>query len=315
VVGVTESGASVTLAAGDVRAVVDRRSGLVRSYRVGDRELLEAPLAPDFWRAPNDNDFGAGAQVEQAVWRDAGAGFEVGGVEVVRGSASAQVVVTGALAAGPTPLTLRYRMRADGVLEVTQEMQPAEGESLPRLARFGMRTRLPSRYHATEWYGRGPGESYQDRTDGERLGRWSLDVADWAFPYVRPQETGNRTGVRWLALRDDDGFGLLVAGEPEVEATAIPYAREDLDPGDEKAQRHWAELRPRDAIFLNVDFKQMGVAGIDSWGATALPRYTLPYGPYGYSFRLRPLRPGEDAAVEGRALRKTVVGSAESISR
>jgi beta-galactosidase len=140
-------------------------------------------------------------------------------------------------------------------------------------------------------------------------------VADWAFPYVRPQETGNRTGVRWLALRDDDGFGLLVAGEPEVEATAIPYAREDLDPGDEKAQRHWAELRPRDAIFLNVDFKQMGVAGIDSWGATALPRYTLPYGPYGYSFRLRPLRPGEEAAVEGRALRKTVVGSAESISR
>ncbi|HSG09738.1 MAG TPA: glycoside hydrolase family 2 TIM barrel-domain containing protein, partial [Longimicrobiales bacterium] len=295
---------AVTLAAGDVQVVVDRRSGLVRSYRGGDRELLEAPLGPDFWRAPNDNDFGGDWQEKLGVWKEAGASFRVSRVEVLDGPGSATVVVEGSLGAGSTPLTLQYRLGADGVLDVTQELSPDTEAELPRMPRFGMRTRLPSRYRGTEWYGRGPGESYQDRTHGERLGRWNLDVSQWAYPYVRPQETGNRTAVRWLALRDDEGWGLLVVGEPELEVTAIPYAREDLDPGAAKAQRHWGELRPRDAVFLNVDFKQMGVGGTNSWGTTALAEYSLPYGPYRYTFRMRPLRPGEDAAAEGRALRR-----------
>jgi beta-galactosidase len=302
-VSAVEGRDAVTLVAGDVQVVVDRRSGLVRSYRVGDRELLEGPLVPDFWRAPNDNDFGGDWQVKLGVWKEAGASFRPDRVEVVHGPGSALVTVTGTVAAASTPLTLQVRLRPDGVLEVSQELAPVAGVELPRMPRFGMRTRVPSRYHGAEWYGRGPGESYQDRTDGVRLGRWNLDVSQWAFPYVRPQETGNRTGVRWLALRDDEGWGLLVAGEPEVEATAIPYAREDLDPGEKKAQRHWGELRPRDAVFLNVDFKQMGVGGTDSWGTTALSRYSLPHGAYRYRFRLRPLRPGEDAAVVGRGLR------------
>lgn len=123
------------------------------------------------------------------------------------------------------------------------------------------------------------------------VGRWALDVAEGAHPYVRPQETGNRTDVRWLELRDDTGWGLRVEGQQLLEVTAIPYAREDLDPGPEKAQRHWGELRPRDTVFLNVDYRQMGVGGIDSWGPTALPRYSLPYGAYDYRFTLRVLRP------------------------
>ena len=129
-------------------------------------------------------------------------------------------------------------------------LPPGEGQKAPDLFRFGMRTSVPSRYRHTDWYGRGPVESYQDRTTGARLGRWARDVSEWAHPYVRPQETGNRTGVRWLALRDDEGWGLLVAGAPEVEATAHPFAREDLDPGERKAQAHCCLLytspSPRD---------------------------------------------------------------------
>lgn len=296
--------AAVALVAGDVRVEVSRRTGLLTSYRAAGRELLDAPLAPDFWRAPTDNDFGGDWQVKLRMWKDAGAGFRSASVTWEAAEGEGRVTARGTIPTGPSALTLTYTLLSDGTLEVSQSLEPAAGVELERMPRFGMRTQLASRYRNTEWYGRGPGESYQDRTTGMRLGRWTLDAAAWAHPYVRPQETGNRTGVRWLALRDGEGWGLLVAGDPEVEATAIPYAREDLDPGERKAQRHWGELRPRDALFLNVDFKQMGVGGINSWGPTALMEYSLPYGPYAYTFRLRPLRPGDDAAVEGRTLRR-----------
>lgn len=201
------------------------------------------------------------------------------------------MVVTGRIPAGDSPLTLTYSLHPDGALEVTGRLQQVEGADLPRLPRFGLRTRLPSRYHRIEWFGRGPIESYWDRKTAAIVGSWSLDVADWAHPYVRPQETGNRTDVRWLELRDDEGRGLRVEGEPLLEVTAIPYARVDLDPGAAKTQSHWGELRPRDTVFLNLDYRQMGVGGIDSWGPTALERYSLPYAPYEYRFTLRALRP------------------------
>ncbi len=302
-VAVQERDDAIVLGAVDVRVEVDRQRGLVRSYRDGDRELLGSALAPDFWRAPTDNDFGGGWQRKLGAWKGAGPSFRPSRVSAATVASGAEVTVEGMVSPGDSKLTLRYLLHPDGTLEVSQALSPTAGADIPRMPRFGMRTELPSRYRRTEWYGRGPMESYQDRTAGARLGRWTLDVSEWAHPYVRPQETGNRTGVRWLSLRDDEGWGLLVVGAPEVEATAIPYAREDLDPGERKVQVHWAELRPRDAIFLNVDFKQMGVGGVDSWGTTALPRYSLPYGPHAYTFRLRPLRPGDDAPALGRALR------------
>jgi len=287
-----EVAGTMVLTAGDVRAEVDRATGLLRAYRVGDRELLRAPLAPDFWRAPTDNDFGGDWQLHLAVWKDAGAGFTVDRIE--QGSepdGTARVTVTGQIPAGDSPLTLTYALAPDGTLEVGERLDPVAGADLPRLPRFGMHTELPARYHRTEWFGRGPMESYRDRKTAAFVGRWSLDVSGWAHPYVRPQETGNRTDVRWLTLLDDEGWGLRVEAEPLLEVTAIPYARADLDPGPAKAQRHWGELRRRDAIYLNVDFGQMGVGGIDSWGPTALPEYSLPYGRYEYRFRLRPVRP------------------------
>jgi beta-galactosidase len=292
------------LTAGDVRAEVDRGTGLLRSYRTGERELLDRPMAPDFWRAPTDNDFGGDWQKKLEVWKNAGRGFKADAVRLTRApDGRALVVASGHIPAGDSPVTLTYGMEPDGTLQVSQSLEPVDGADLPRMPRFGMRTILPATYHRTEWYGRGEVESYQDRVDGARLGRWSLDVSQWGHRYVRPQETGNRTGVRWLALRDDAGWGLLVAGDPELETTALPWSRSDLDPGEEKAQRHGGELHDRDSTFLNVDFEQMGVGGIDSWGPTALMKYSLPYGAYSYAFKLRALRPGEDAATLGRALR------------
>jgi beta-galactosidase len=188
-------------------------------------------------------------------------------------------------------VTLSYTLRPDGSLEVAARLDAVDEVDLPRMPRFGMRTRLPGRYGYAEWFGRGPMESYRDRKTAATVGRWALDVGEWAHPYGRPQETGNRTDVRWLELLDDDGWGVRVEGASLLEVTAIPFAREDLDPGPEKAQRHWGELRARDAVFLNVDHGQMGVGGINSWGTTALMEYSLPYASYGYRFTLSPVRP------------------------
>jgi beta-galactosidase len=285
---VTEEADAFVLAAGDVHAEIDRDTGLLRSWRVGDREMLAAPLSPDFWRAPTDNDFGGDWQRHLAVWKDAGNDFEASEVTADPGGA-VRVTVTGRIPAGDTPLTLTYTMAPDGTLQVGMRLEPVAGADVPRMPRFGMRTELPARYHRAEWFGRGPMESYLDRKSAAHVGRWSLDVAAWAHPYVRPQETGNRTDVRWITLVDDDGRGVRIEGEPLLEVTAIPFARDDLDPGDAKAQRHWGELRPRDRVYLNVDLHQMGVGGINSWGPTALPEYSVPYGELAYRFRMRPI--------------------------
>ncbi len=286
-----ETGGVLVLTAGDVRAEISRDDGLLHAYRVGDRDYLESPLVPDFWRAPTDNDFGGNWQLKLRVWHDAGPGFEVAGIRTESvADGSVRVVASGHIPAADSPLELTYTLHPDGVLEVSQKLTPVEGADLPRMPRFGMRAEVPERYGHAQWYGRGPIESYWDRKDAARVGLWSLDVNRWAHPYVRPQETGNRTDVRWLELKDDTGGGLRVEGEPLVSVTAIPYAREDLDPGEHKAQRHWGELRPRDRTYLNVDFRQMGVGGITSWGPTALPKYSLPYGPYEYSFTIKAVR-------------------------
>jgi beta-galactosidase len=290
-VEVTEADDAFVLSAGDVRAEVDKTTGLLRSWRVGDREMLAAPLTPDFWRAPTDNDFGGDWQRHLAVWKGAGPGFSASEVtSEVAADGLARVTVTGHIPAGDTPLTLTWALAPDGTLEVGARLDPVAGADLPRMPRFGMRTELPARYHRTEWFGRGPMESYLDRKSAAFVGRWSLDVSEWAHPYVRPQETGNRTDIRWITLVDDAGRGVRIEGDPALEVTVIPYAREDLDPGDTKAQRHWGELRPRDGVFVNVDLHQMGVGGIDSWGPTALEEYSLPYGAYDYRFRLIPVR-------------------------
>ena len=139
------------------------------------------------------------------------------------------------------------------------------------------------------WYGRGPHESYWDRKSGARVGRYEGAVLDQYHPYIRPQENGNKTDVRWVALTNDLGVGLLVVGMPVLGgASAYPFLNEDFDPGDAKQQRHTTDVVPRDLVTLNVDFGQMGVGGDTSWGARTHPEYTLPAQEYRFRFRLRP---------------------------
>lgn len=274
-------------------ASFDRRSGQLTSYRFDNRELLRAGPRPDFWRAPTDNDFGARLQLKLAVWRDAGMSFRATSVRLTRSPSGAPTIdVEGTVPAGATRYTVRYTVQGDGSVMVDARLIPGS-DPQPDLPRFGMVMLLPKVYSRLDWFGRGPQESYQDRKTGARVGRYSSTVEQQFHPYVRPQETGNHADVRWLTLRDPAGYGLLVVGEPLVEATALHYLSADLDPGPQKAQRHARELVPRDLVRLNVDLTQMGLGGIDSWGAIPLDQYRLPYGAYEYRYVLRGVGPGD----------------------
>jgi beta-galactosidase len=151
-----------------------------------------------------------------------------------------------------------------------------------------MRMFLKGEFDKIQWFGRGPHESYWDRKSGARVGLWTGTVWDQYHPYIRPQENGNRTDVRWLSLTNAEGHGLLVVGDPTLDFSAHHFLPEDFDPGPQKRQRHTIDLERRDLVTLNLDYRQMGVGGDTSWGARPHPQYTLPAREYDYRFRLRP---------------------------
>ncbi len=300
----------------------DPAYGRISSFRLDGTELLRSGPSPNFWRAPNDNDYGGNWPTRLRVWASAGPRMEVLGTETRRLSPQAvEVTVRGILpSADSASYTTVYTVLGSGDVTVESSLEP-RGDSLPRMPRFGMRLAMPEGFERLTWLGRGPQESYWDRKTGADVGLYRSTVSEQFHPYVRPQETGNKTDVRWMALQRRDGVGLMIlagggegplgAGEeaqlgpraprvsvPWLSTSALHYTQEDLDDGREKDQRHAGELKPEPWISVNVDLMQMGVGGINSWGPTALPKYSLPYGSYRYRYTLRPLGAGRDPLAE-----------------
>ena len=151
---------------------------------------------------------------------------------------------------------------------------------------------------AVSWFGRGPQESYWDRKSGARVGRYHTSATDLFHPYIRPQETGNRTDARWVALGGTEGVGLLVVGDPVIDFSALFFEDEDLDEGETPIHRHVWDLKPRDRVILDLDFGQMGVGGDTSWGGRTHPEYRLTPKAYRFRVRLVPLRPAERSIEE-----------------
>ncbi|MDE2984969.1 MAG: DUF4981 domain-containing protein [Gemmatimonadota bacterium] len=275
----------------------DRTTGILNSMQLGNRELLVSGPAPNFWRAPTDNDYGSGFPVRSGVWRYAGRppGRHLDSMTVAPAPDGARVTVTShfSLRSIGAHYTLSHEVHPDGTTAISAHLNDVD-EDLPEMPRFGTILTLPGDLDYVEWYGRGPHENYWDRRTGAAVGRYGAPVSELAHPYVRPQETGTRTDTRWVALTDHYGTGLIVTGLPTVSFSALPHTIEDLDAGERKAGRHWADLVPRDEVTLTVDHRQQGVGGDDSWGAVAHHEYTLWPREMGFRFLLRPLRPGED---------------------
>jgi beta-galactosidase len=272
----------------------DRQRGELLSLTYDDTELIRTGPVPNFWRAPTDNDFGNEMPRRLALWRGAGKNRTVEKVNVR--AVSPREVALDVLATLPevgARYHTTYRVLGSGDIIVTNRFEPVSDE-LPEMPRFGMTMTLPVEFENMAWYGRGPHESYWDRKTGATVGVYRGTVMEQYYPYVRPQENGNKTDVRWVALANENGVGLLAVGMPLLSVSAHHFTVEDFDPGQEKRQRHTFHLRPRDLVTLNLDYKQMGVGGDDSWGARTHPEYMLPVRNYWYAFRLRPFSAAED---------------------
>jgi beta-galactosidase len=272
--------------AGGCGVLFNTKTGALSRYVTINRDLMSQLPEPWFWRAPTDNDWGTGFQRTANAWRTnrrkaLGATIE---------KHDDRVVVKGKyyLVDAPSEYTLTYTFMADGALKVEAEWQ-RQGDYVPELPRFGMRMILPQSYTNFKFYGRGPWENYSDRNESSFIGLWEQSTNEQLFPYVRPQESGNKTDVRYLELTNNQGLGIRIEGLQPLSVSAMPYRSEDLDPGLTKKQMHYSDIEPRREVVLQVDLAQRGLGGDDSWGAVPHEQYRLEADSYEYGYIIRPI--------------------------
>ena len=277
--------------------VFDQTTGEISSWMFKNTELIKDGPVPNFWRAPTDNDFGWDMPQRLQVWKKAGPERTVRKVTAERVNArEVKIDVVSSIPAGESKYFTSYRVFGSGDIIVSNRFLPGTTE-LPEMARFGMIITLPVEFENVIWYGRGFHENYWDRKTGAPVGIYSAKVMDLYHPYIRPQENGNRTDVRWVALTNDKGVGLLAVGMPLLNISAHHFRDDDIDPGLEKSQRHTYHVKKRELITLKLDHRQMGVGGDTSWGERARPHpeYRLLVKEYSYSFRLCPFSKEKDS--------------------
>ena len=246
----------------------DRAAGTLSSFESNGTELLRTGPRPFFWRAPTDNDKGNGMPERTAPWKAASSNWQVDDVVATRlAEGAVEVRATGSLPDVESAYEIVYTVRGDGEVEIAGSLEPGGGE-LPELPRFGMQMTVPDAFDTVTGYGRGPHESYQDRKAGAAIGLYKSSVDDLYFDYSEPQETGNRTDVRWVTLTNQDGFGLQAIGIEPLSVSALLYTTEQIEDA-----KHRYEMTPQEFVTLNLDHKQTGVGGDDSWGARPHPQY------------------------------------------
>ncbi|MFV0267460.1 MAG: glycoside hydrolase family 2 TIM barrel-domain containing protein [Draconibacterium sp.] len=286
----------------------DKKTGIVSSYKKGETELLTSGSVPNFWRAPIDNDFGNNLHKRSRVWRKAGENRKVVKTSVKKnGSSEVQVEFVFDLVndegAKIASYNSTYTVYGTGDVVVNNHFKMT-GKDLPEIVKMGMNLVMPRKFDQMSWLGRGPQESYCDRKTGAFVGLYSGSVADQYWAYLRPQENGNKTDVRWMTITDNEGNGLLFTGMPLLEVSAHHNIFEDFESmertdgrqveGITVENRHTTDVQPRDLTSVNIDYRQMGVGGDNSWGAWTHDQYRLTAKEYSYSFRMTPLSKGDD---------------------
>lgn len=267
----------------------DQESGLLSAWEVNGVSLIKSGPAINFWRAPNDNDKGSKMINRLGIWREATREAMVKRFKVLQESGKQVVLeVEYGLEAIQSKQVVSYTCCGDGKVKVTTKFINGDTK-LPDLPRFGMSIVMPVEFDNLRYLGRGPHENYCDRNRGAFVGLYSSKVEEQYFPYVRPQENGYKTDVRWFQLTTDNGAGLKITGLPLLGFSALHNPIEDFDQDTHDEYKHVNDIVKRDGVFINFDLKQMGVAGDNSWGAKPYEQYTLPAQNYEFNFTLEPI--------------------------
>ena len=274
----------------DFRIEFDKHNGYLCHYEADGLSYLKegSVLKPNFWRAPTDNDFGANLQNLYRVWLNPE--LKLASLDQRMENGLAVVEARYDIPAVQGQLALTYVINNRGAIQVTQQLKADKGMKVSDLFRFGMQLQMPRSFETLEYYGRGPVENYADRNHNTFLGRYRQSVDSQFYPYVRPQENGNKTDLRWWRVLNVGGSGLEIKAEAPFSASALHYTVESLDEGTKKIQRHSNEVEQADLTNVLIDKVQMGLGCIDSWGALPLEKYRLPYQDYSFTFTLTPVQ-------------------------
>ncbi len=268
----------------------NKHNGYLSRYEADGIQLLNpgAQLTPNFWRAPTDNDYGAGLQHRYAVWKNPG--LKLTSLKQSIENEQAIVQAEYEMKAVKGKLFLTYVINNEGAVKVTQKMEAGKEEKVSDMFRFGMQMQMPENFNEVEYYGRGPVENYADRNHSTLIGKYRQTVAEQFYPYIRPQETGTKTDLRWWRVLNISGNGLQFVGDAPFSASALNYSIESLDDGVQKDQRHSPEVAKAPFTNLCIDKVQMGLGCVNSWGTLPLEKYRVPYQDYEFSFILTPVR-------------------------
>ena len=285
-----ETNTYVKLSAGGTDIYVGKRTGWIDYLTVDGQEMLHnrESIVPEFWRAPTDNDYGARLQQRFATWKSPR--MEVKGFEATGNT----IIVSFNMPDQKATLKMTYAITGKGEVVVREQMSVDKDAKISDLFRFGMQLQMPKQYDQVEYYGRGPVENYIDRNNSEFIGVYKNVVMKEYYEYVRPQESGNHTDVRWFSVINNSGEGLQFYSNAPMEASAIPYTNDQIDDGMHKDNKKWGhhsgDLIPAGKTCVHIQQRQFGLGCVNSWGAWPRQEYRLGYGNKDFTFVIKPLR-------------------------
>lgn len=288
---VEETNSYVKVSAERMSVTIGKKTGMIDYLDVDGEPMLKfrESMTPEFWRAPTDNDYGASLQKKMRVWKNPQMNLK----SFDKSESKDSVVLTAnfEMPEVKAELMLRYRINAAGEVTVTEKMTTDKEAKVADLFRYGMQLQMPASFSKLEYYGRGPEENYIDRHSSSFIGKYEANVKDEYYPYVRPQESGNHTDIRYFSIfNPTTGKGITFDGYAPMECSAIPYLVEDLDAGVEKEHawgQHSGDLVEKGLVQLHIQQRQFGLGCIDSWGSSPMEKYRMHYQNRCFSFVIK----------------------------
>ena len=288
---VEETNSYVKVSAERMSVTIGKKTGMIDYLDVDGEPMLKfrESMTPEFWRAPTDNDYGASLQKKMRVWKNPQMNLK----SFDKSESKDSVVLTASfeMPEVKAELMLRYRINAAGEVAVTEKMTTDKEAKVADLFRYGMQLQMPASFSKLEYYGRGPEENYIDRHSSSFIGKYEANVKDEYYPYVRPQESGNHTDIRYFSIfNPTTGKGITFEGYAPMECSAIPYLVEDLDAGIEKEHawgQHSGDLVEKGLVQLHIQQRQFGLGCIDSWGSSPMEKYRMHYQDRSFSFVIK----------------------------